>query len=144
MDGIVGDIPVRVGDRVAVTTLLTTVDEPGAVEAYIYVPADRARNLRLGVPVHLIDAAGRKICEFADYIYIAASGYGNADGVGEGDGGESRGEFADCAAGAGASGLGLARRDGDSDPGDYADQWRVFCVFGGERGPRARWRGRSC
>jgi RND family efflux transporter MFP subunit len=58
-DGIVGDIPVRVGDRVAVTTLLTTVDEPGAVEAYIYVPADRARDLRLGVPVHLIDAVGK-------------------------------------------------------------------------------------
>src|ERR1700692_2270790 len=38
MNGIVGDVPVRVGDRVAVTTLLTTVDEPGAVEAYIYVP----------------------------------------------------------------------------------------------------------
>src|SRR5580692_4703620 len=51
-NGIVGDIPVRVGDRVQVTTLLTTVDEPGPVEAYIYVPADRARNLRVGVPVH--------------------------------------------------------------------------------------------
>src|SRR5580692_3839778 len=59
--GIVGDIPVRVGDRVAVTTLLTTVDEPGAVEAYIYVPADRARDLKMGVPVHLIDAAGHEI-----------------------------------------------------------------------------------
>src|SRR5215468_8427482 len=35
MDGIVGDIPVRVGDRVTVSTLLTTVDEPGALEAYI-------------------------------------------------------------------------------------------------------------
>jgi RND family efflux transporter MFP subunit len=61
--GIVGDIPVRVGDRVAVTTLLTTVDEPGAVEAYIYVPADRARDLKMGVPVHLIDAAGRDLAE---------------------------------------------------------------------------------
>ena len=36
MEGMVGDIPVRVGDRVGVTTLLTTVDEPGALEAYIY------------------------------------------------------------------------------------------------------------
>jgi RND family efflux transporter MFP subunit len=58
MDGIIGDIPVRVGDRVAVTTLLTTVDEPGALEAYIYVPADRARNLRMGVPVRLLDTEG--------------------------------------------------------------------------------------
>jgi RND family efflux transporter MFP subunit len=46
---------------VAVTTLLTTVDEPGAVEAYIYVPADRARDLKMGVPVHLIDTAGRDL-----------------------------------------------------------------------------------
>jgi RND family efflux transporter MFP subunit len=63
MDGIVGDIPVHVGDRVAVTTLLTTVDEPGPLEAYIYVPADRARNLRLGLLVHLADEAGKRIAD---------------------------------------------------------------------------------
>ena len=58
MDGIVGDIPVRMGDRVTVTTLLTTVDEPGALEAYIYVPVDRSRSLRLGLPVRLLDPSG--------------------------------------------------------------------------------------
>jgi len=58
MDGIVGDVPVRMGDRVAVTTLLTTVDEPGALEAYIYVPVDRSRGLRLGLPVKLLDQSG--------------------------------------------------------------------------------------
>ena len=63
MDGIVGDIPVHLGDRVAVTTLLTTVDEPGPLEAYIYVPADRARNLRVGLTVHLTDDAGIKIAD---------------------------------------------------------------------------------
>ncbi len=61
MDGIVGDIPVRVGDRVAVNTLLTTVDAPVDLEAYIYVPADRARDLHLGAPVHLLDDSGRRI-----------------------------------------------------------------------------------
>jgi RND family efflux transporter MFP subunit len=55
MDGVVGDIPVRVGDRVTVSTLLTTVNEPGALEAYIYVPASRAHELRLGLPVKLVD-----------------------------------------------------------------------------------------
>jgi RND family efflux transporter MFP subunit len=59
MSGIVGDIPVRVGDRVAVTTLLTTVDEPGALEAYIYVPASRARDLRIGLPVKLLEDSGK-------------------------------------------------------------------------------------
>jgi len=58
MDGLVGDIPVRVGDRVTVSTLLTTVDEPGALEAYIYVPASRAKDLKLGLPVKLLDESG--------------------------------------------------------------------------------------
>jgi RND family efflux transporter MFP subunit len=58
MDGIVGDIPVRVGDRVIVSTLLTTVDEPGALEAYLYIPAARGKDLRLGLPVKLLDEAG--------------------------------------------------------------------------------------
>jgi RND family efflux transporter MFP subunit len=62
-DGIVGDIPVRVGDRVTVSTLLTTVDEPGALEAYIYVPVDRSRQLKLGLPVHLLDANGQAITD---------------------------------------------------------------------------------
>jgi RND family efflux transporter MFP subunit len=63
MDGIVGDIPVHVGDRVSVATLLTTVDEPGALEAYIYVPADRAGNLKTGFPVRLLDGAGNTLSE---------------------------------------------------------------------------------
>jgi RND family efflux transporter MFP subunit len=58
MDGVVGDIPVHIGDRVTVSTLLTTVNEPGALEAYIYVPADRAKDLKLGLPVRLLDDAG--------------------------------------------------------------------------------------
>ncbi|HEY2460164.1 MAG TPA: efflux RND transporter periplasmic adaptor subunit [Candidatus Acidoferrum sp.] len=61
MSGIVGDVPVRMGDRVGVTTLLTTVDEPGALEAYIYVPADKAKDLKVGLPVHLLDVAGNPV-----------------------------------------------------------------------------------
>jgi RND family efflux transporter MFP subunit len=58
-DGIIGDIPVRVGDRVSVSTLLTTVDEPGAMEAYIYVPAERGQNLKTGLPVRILDDNNR-------------------------------------------------------------------------------------
>ena len=63
MDGIVGDIPVRMGDRVTVATSLTTIDERGALEAYIYVPAERAHNLKAGLPVRLLDAAGNSLSE---------------------------------------------------------------------------------
>src|ERR1700676_300282 len=65
MNGVVGDIPVHVGDRVAVTTLLTTVDEPGALEAYIYVPAARAGQLKLGLPVNLLDESGTPLTQTA-------------------------------------------------------------------------------
>jgi RND family efflux transporter MFP subunit len=63
MDGIVGDVPVRVGDRVAVSSLLTTVDEPGALEAYIYVPASRVHDLHLGLPVKVLDQNGATLTE---------------------------------------------------------------------------------
>ncbi|HWZ24248.1 MAG TPA: efflux RND transporter periplasmic adaptor subunit [Verrucomicrobiae bacterium] len=63
MSGIIGDIPVREGDRVAVTTLLTTVDEPGTLEAYIYVPAERGKDLRVGLPVHLLDESGKPVSD---------------------------------------------------------------------------------
>ena len=63
MDGIVGDIPVRVGDRVTFSTVLTTVDEPGALEAYIYVPASRAKDLRAGLPVKIMDENGTGLAE---------------------------------------------------------------------------------
>jgi RND family efflux transporter MFP subunit len=63
MDGLVGDIPVRTGDRVTVATLLTTVDEPGALEAYIYVPANRGSSLKTGLPVRLVDETGKAVSE---------------------------------------------------------------------------------
>jgi RND family efflux transporter MFP subunit len=63
MKGIVGDIPVHLGDRVTVATLLTTIEEPGALEAYIYVPADRAKYLKTGLSVRLLDTAGNSISE---------------------------------------------------------------------------------
>jgi RND family efflux transporter MFP subunit len=58
MNGIIGDIPVRMGDRVTVGTLLTTVDQPGQLEAYIGIPVERSRDLHLGLPVELLNTAG--------------------------------------------------------------------------------------
>lgn len=59
--GIVGDIPVRVGDRVATTTLLTTVDRGGDVEAYIYVPADKSSAVRMNMPLEILDDDGKPV-----------------------------------------------------------------------------------
>ncbi len=62
-DGVVGDIPVRVGDRVTTTTVLTTVDKPGSLEAYIYVPIERSSQLKMGLPVQIVDNAGKVMAE---------------------------------------------------------------------------------
>jgi RND family efflux transporter MFP subunit len=56
--GIVGDVPVRVGDRVTTTTILTTVDRPGSLEAYIYVPIEKASQLKMNLPVQIVDGSG--------------------------------------------------------------------------------------
>jgi len=61
MSGIVGDIPVHVGDRVTVATVLTTVDEPGSLEAYINVPVERSKDVRMGEGVALVDGAGNVV-----------------------------------------------------------------------------------
>src|SRR5215471_4468663 len=59
--GIVGDIPVREGDRVTTSTVITTIDDKSGLEAYIQVPVDRAPDARLGLPVRILDADGKVI-----------------------------------------------------------------------------------
>lgn len=61
--GIVGDIPVHQGDYVSPSTLLTTVDENAGLEAYIYVPTERASEIKVGLPVDLEDTAGNSLAK---------------------------------------------------------------------------------
>jgi len=61
--GVVGDIPVRVGDHVTPATRLTTIDENGLLEAYVSVPVEKAAQLRVGMPMELVDASGEIIGE---------------------------------------------------------------------------------
>ncbi|HVH89005.1 MAG TPA: efflux RND transporter periplasmic adaptor subunit [Terriglobales bacterium] len=63
MAGIVGDIPVRVGDRVITTTLLTTIDKPGSLEAYVQVPIERAPDLKMGKEVEILGDQGNTIAK---------------------------------------------------------------------------------
>ncbi len=61
VDGIVGDIPVHVGDRVTNTTVLTTIDERTGLEVYLPIPSEHARELKLGAPVQILDNDGNVI-----------------------------------------------------------------------------------
>jgi RND family efflux transporter MFP subunit len=57
--GVVGDVPVRVGDSVTKSTVLTTIDQNAGLEVYINVPVQEAQNLRVGLPVQLVDDRGQ-------------------------------------------------------------------------------------
>ena len=59
--GIVGEIPIRQGDRLTPSTLITTIDQPEGLEAYINVPLERAGQLKAGLLVELVDSDGAVI-----------------------------------------------------------------------------------
>jgi RND family efflux transporter MFP subunit len=59
--GILGDIPVHVGDRVTKSTLLTTIDENAGLEVYLNIPVQQAPGLRIGLPVRLLDDKGQAV-----------------------------------------------------------------------------------
>jgi RND family efflux transporter MFP subunit len=61
--GIVGDIPVREGDRVTKATVLTSIDANAGLEVYINVPVQQAPRVRLGLPVRIVDDTGSTIAE---------------------------------------------------------------------------------
>jgi RND family efflux transporter MFP subunit len=61
--GIVGDIPVHVGDRVTTTTQLTTIDQPGSLEAYVYVPIEHSSQLKMNLPVQVLDSEGKVLAD---------------------------------------------------------------------------------
>jgi RND family efflux transporter MFP subunit len=57
--GVVGDIPVAVGDSVTRSTRLTTIDQNAGLELYINVPVQEAPKLRVGLPVQIVDTEGK-------------------------------------------------------------------------------------
>jgi RND family efflux transporter MFP subunit len=63
--GVVGDIPVRVGDRVTRTTELTSVDESAGLELYLNVPVAQAPGLKPGMPIRIVDDAAKPIATTA-------------------------------------------------------------------------------
>ncbi len=83
-DGVVGDIPVHVGDYVspsaAPATILTTVDQPGDLEAYIYIPTERSSQARIGLDVQLFDTAG-KLLEKSKIDFLSPQVDPNLQGI---------------------------------------------------------------
>jgi RND family efflux transporter MFP subunit len=59
--GVVGDIPVRVGDRVTPATVITTLDNNDALEAYVSIPVERAAQVKVGTAVELVGDDGANL-----------------------------------------------------------------------------------
>jgi RND family efflux transporter MFP subunit len=70
--GVVGDVPVRVGDRVTQSTVLTTIDDNQGLEVYLQVPVHQAPDLSLGLPVRLVDDRGA-VLRSTSLTFIAPS-----------------------------------------------------------------------
>lgn len=66
--GIIGDIPVRVGDRVTNSTTLTTLDQDNALEAYISIPAEKSGDIRVGMPVDLVTPDGATVASTVFFV----------------------------------------------------------------------------
>jgi RND family efflux transporter MFP subunit len=67
-DGIVGDVPVHVGDRVTNTTPLTTIDERSGLEVYVSIPSEHARDVKMGTPILVIDKNDNVVLKTAVYF----------------------------------------------------------------------------
>ena len=63
--GVVGDVPVKLGELVTTATKVTTVDQNDTLEAYINVPVERARDLGPASRVELLDGRGIRVGESA-------------------------------------------------------------------------------
>lgn len=100
--GVVGDIPVKVGDYVSPTSQLMTITVNQPLEAYIYVPIEKSSIVRTGMSVQLTSPDGRDLgpsriffvapgAEGNDQTLLVKAEYGNGDGsVRSGETGQAR------------------------------------------------------
>jgi multidrug efflux pump subunit AcrA (membrane-fusion protein) len=58
--GIVGDFPVKIGDYATTNTTLTSITQNDSLDLRISIPINRANQLKLGLPVELIDPNTQK------------------------------------------------------------------------------------
>ena len=124
--GIVGDVPVRVGDRVVTTTTLTTVDRPGSLEAYIYVPIEKSAQLKMNLPVQIVDGSGNSLATEPHHVHLAAGGQRDADGARQSDHRQFERQPAHRPVHPRAGGLGQPGKAGGAGRGRVANRRPLF------------------
>ena len=71
ISGIVGDFPVKQGDYVNTQSTLTTITKNDFLDLKINVPVTRSRQLRLGLPVELIDPNSKQLLARGQIDFIS-------------------------------------------------------------------------
>ncbi|PSB21886.1 efflux RND transporter periplasmic adaptor subunit [Phormidesmis priestleyi ULC007] len=59
--GTIGDLPIKVGDGVSPTTQLMNVTQNQRLEILLQVPLERSSDLKIGLPVKLLDDQNREV-----------------------------------------------------------------------------------
>jgi multidrug efflux pump subunit AcrA (membrane-fusion protein) len=100
--GVVGDIPVKVGDYVSPATQLMTITVNQPLEAYIFIPVEKSSKLRTGMSVELLAPDGKELgpsrvffvapgAEGGAQTILVKAEYANADGrIRVGESGQAR------------------------------------------------------
>ena len=60
-DGVIGDVPVRVGNQVTPQSVLTSIDQNDRLEVHVQVSIERAPGLRVGLLLRIIGADGAPV-----------------------------------------------------------------------------------
>jgi RND family efflux transporter MFP subunit len=68
LTGTVGDVLVRLGDYVTASTPLTTITQGDMLEVDITVPAERARAVKVGTPVEVLDSSNKVLVSTSLYF----------------------------------------------------------------------------
>lgn len=68
--GVVGDIPIKIGEYVNSDSKVTSVTANQPLEVYVGVPAEKAARLKLGMPVQLTDSEDNLLGE-AKIIFVS-------------------------------------------------------------------------
>ena len=126
--GVVGDIPVRQGDRVTRATALTTVDEAGRSELYVGIPVQQAPSLRLGLPVRLLDDVGATIATERIAFIAPSVDDGTQTVLVKAPMASRGGRFRTGPVRARAGGVSDTARADHSGRGRHANQRAVLCV----------------
>lgn len=79
--GIVGEFPVKLGDYVNTGQTITTITQNDALDLNISVPSNRLKQLRIGLPVQLIDPTTRQTIGQGEINYISPTVSSNQQSI---------------------------------------------------------------